>query len=54
MAILTLIIFCIPVALVVVTGLQRLENNSRDLMVHAAWLDETERFKIITRWGAQH
>lgn len=27
--------------------------NSRVRMINASWLDESEKFKLITRWGAQ-
>lgn len=29
-------------------------RNSRGHMINAGWLESSERFKLITRWGAQH
>lgn len=52
MTILFILGFCI-ILILALTGCLKLKNwSNRGRMIDANWLDSSERFKLITRWGA--
>lgn len=53
MTILMIFSICIVFILALSGSLKRKARNSRGNIINAQWLDTTEKFKLITRWGAQ-
>lgn len=53
MTFLFIIVFCTVVILTLAGCLKLQTWNSRAHLVNADWLDAAEKFKLISRWGAQ-
>lgn len=53
MTILFISIFCLLLVLVLAICLRPHGRDSWGHMIDAGWLDSNERFKLVTRWGAQ-
>jgi len=53
MTILLTCVFCLLLILVLATSLNPQRQGSGGHMINASWLDSAERFRLITRWGAQ-
>jgi hypothetical protein len=46
-----IILFIILVAVIAVGKVRQETRKSGALMINADWLDDSEKFRLVTRWG---